>query len=215
MKSANSVKYGGHICFAIHCYRRRLPTVTIVVFFPNRSKGYERCCRVKAKKALNVILNVYLISLFSRKHRMYLGMNTGKYRVQLEAILQALHILHTMKWRTRNDIVLQVEDALLASVREWFNFVVDRIPTQVIKKNLTQHCFRSFKPNFLLKHWHSFLVLPREYAILQYTEGQCCGSRSESVASICFWESRIWIQIRLSELRIRLRIRILLSSFYL
>ena len=65
---------------------------------------------------------------------MYLGMNTGKYRVQLEAILQALHILHTMKWRTRNDIVLQVEDALLASVREWFNFVVDRIPTQVIRK---------------------------------------------------------------------------------
>ncbi len=69
-------------------------------------------------------------------------MNTGKYRVQLEAILQALHILHTMKWRTRNDIVLQVEDALLASVREWFNFVVDRIPTQVNKKILTQHCFR-------------------------------------------------------------------------
>ena len=59
-------------------------------------------------------------------------MNTGKYRVQLEAILQALHILHTKKWRTRNDIVLQVEDALLASVREGFNFVVDRIPTQVV-----------------------------------------------------------------------------------
>ena len=26
---------------------------------------------------------------------------------------------------------VQVEDALLASVREWFNFVVDKIPTQV------------------------------------------------------------------------------------
>ena len=67
---------------------------------------------------------------------MFLGLNTGKYRAQLEAILQALHILHTMKWRTRNDIVLQVEDALLASVREWFNFVVDRIPTQVYVHSL-------------------------------------------------------------------------------
>ena len=27
--------------------------------------------------------------------------------------------------------VKKVEDALLASVREWFNFVVDKIPTQV------------------------------------------------------------------------------------
>jgi hypothetical protein len=81
-----------------------------------------------------LFLIVNLMLKIFRKHRMYLGMNTGKYRVQLEAILQALHILHTMKWRTRNDIVLQVEDALLASVREWFNFVVDRIPTQVIRK---------------------------------------------------------------------------------
>ena len=49
---------------------------------------------------------------------------------QLEAILKCLHILHTLKWRTRNDIVLRVEDALLASVREWFNFVMERIPSQ-------------------------------------------------------------------------------------
>ena len=26
--------------------------------------------------------------------------------------------------------MLQVEDALLASVREWFNFVIERIPTK-------------------------------------------------------------------------------------
>ena len=32
----------------------------------------------------------------------------------------------------------QVEDALLASVREWFNFVVDKIPTEV-SININQH----------------------------------------------------------------------------
>ena len=78
-----------------------------------------------------------------RKHRYYLGTNQAKYKVQLEAILQCLHIIHTLKWRTRNDIVLQVEDNLLASVREWFNFVLDRIPTeektsQGKMKNLTR-----------------------------------------------------------------------------
>lgn len=72
---------------------------------------------------------------FIRKHRLYIGNNGPKYSVQLEAILKALHILHTLKWRTRNDIVLQVEDALLASVREWFNFVIDRIPTQEKSQN--------------------------------------------------------------------------------
>ena len=64
-----------------------------------------------------------------RKHRLYIGNNSSKYKTQLEAILQCLHILHTLKWRTRNDIVLQVEAALLASVREWFNFVMEKIPT--------------------------------------------------------------------------------------
>jgi hypothetical protein len=97
---------------------------------------------------------------------MYLGMNTGKYRVQLEAILQALHILHTMKWRTRNDIVLQVEDALLASVREWFNFVVDRIPTQVIKKySIVFVCLKGHgnEADFLgfCRNW--FLIDPLHY----------------------------------------------------
>ena len=57
--------------------------------------------------------------------------------------MKGLHILHTLKWRTRNDVVLQVEDALLASVREWFNFVLDRIPTHDASqdgrmKNLTR-----------------------------------------------------------------------------
>ena len=65
-----------------------------------------------------------------RKHRLYIGTNPSKYLPQLDAMLQCLHILHTLKWRTRNDIVLQVEDALLASVREWFNFVIERIPTK-------------------------------------------------------------------------------------
>ena len=63
-----------------------------------------------------------------RKHRLYIGNNSSKYKTQLETILQCLHILHTLKWRTRNDIVLQVEAALLASVREWFNFVMEKIP---------------------------------------------------------------------------------------
>ena len=51
---------------------------------------------------------ITLTYCLSRKHRLYLGTNPGKYKVQMEAILQALHILHTMNWRTRNDIVLQV-----------------------------------------------------------------------------------------------------------
>ena len=44
-------------------------------------------------------------------------------------------MLHTLKWRTRNDIVLQVEDALLASVREWFKFVIEKIPTEEKTQN--------------------------------------------------------------------------------
>ncbi len=39
---------------------------------------------------------------------------------------------------------------------------------------------------------------------------QCCGSGSEG--SVCFWASRIRIQIRLPQVQIRLRIRILPSS---
>ena len=69
------------------------------------------------------------VTILDRKHRLYIGNNSSKYRPQLEAILQNLQILHTLKWRTRHDIVLQVEDALLAAVREWFNFVLDKIPT--------------------------------------------------------------------------------------
>ena len=81
------------------------------------------------------VVLLYIIISISRKHRLYIGNNGPKYRTQLEAILKGLHILHTLKWRTRNDIVLQVEDALLASVREWFNFVLDRILTQEKSQN--------------------------------------------------------------------------------
>ena len=38
----------------------------------------------------------------------------------------------------RKEMYYQVEDALLASVREWFNFVVDKIPTEV-SININQH----------------------------------------------------------------------------
>ena len=84
---------------------------------------------------LITVVLLYIIISISRKHRLYIGNNGPKYRTQLEAILKGLPILHTLKWRTRNDIVLQVEDALLASVREWFNFVLDRIPTQEKSQN--------------------------------------------------------------------------------
>ncbi len=33
--------------------------------------------------------------------------------LQLEAILQSLHILHCLKWKSRDDIVVRVEDALV------------------------------------------------------------------------------------------------------
>ena len=61
--------------------------------------------------------------LFIRKHRYYLGNHFEKYFDQLEALLKCLHILHCLKWRTRGDIVLRVETAVISSVREWYKFV--------------------------------------------------------------------------------------------
>ena len=61
--------------------------------------------------------------LFIRKHRYYLGSNFDKYYDQLEALLKCLHILHCLKWRTRGDIVLRVETAVISSIREWYKFV--------------------------------------------------------------------------------------------
>ena len=61
--------------------------------------------------------------LFVRKHRYYLGNNFDKYFSQLGALLKCLHILHCLKWRTRGDIVLRVESAVVSSVREWYKFV--------------------------------------------------------------------------------------------
>ena len=73
--------------------------------------------------------------LFVRKHRYYLGNNFDKYFSQLGALLKCLHILHCLKWRTRGDIVLRVESAVVSSVREWYKFVrnqfakdLDRVP---------------------------------------------------------------------------------------
>ena len=64
---------------------------------------------------------------FVRKHRYYLGNNYNKYMVQLESILKCLHILHCFKWRTKDDIILRVEDAIVKSVREWYNYVAVNI----------------------------------------------------------------------------------------
>ena len=64
---------------------------------------------------------------FVRKHRYYLGNNYTKYIVQLESILKCLHILHCFKWRTKDDIILRVEDAIVKSVREWYNYVATNI----------------------------------------------------------------------------------------
>ena len=64
---------------------------------------------------------------FVRKHRYYLGNNYSKYFVQLESILKCLHILHCFKWRTKDDIILRVEDAIVKSVREWYNYVAQNI----------------------------------------------------------------------------------------
>ena len=61
--------------------------------------------------------------LFIRKHRYYLGNNFDKYFAQLESLLKCLHILHCLKWRTRGDIVVRVESAVISSVREWYKFV--------------------------------------------------------------------------------------------
>ena len=65
---------------------------------------------------------------YIREMRRHLGGSEARHRLQLEAILASLHLLHTCQWRTRNDIVLQVEDALLAGLREWFAFVLERVP---------------------------------------------------------------------------------------
>ena len=67
---------------------------------------------------------------FIRQLRARVGGQETRGLVQLEAVLDCLRLLHTLQWRTRNDIVLQVEDALLAGLREWFAFVIGRLPKE-------------------------------------------------------------------------------------
>ena len=72
--------------------------------------------------------------LFVRKHRYYLGNNFDKYFSQLGALLKCLHILHCLKWRTRGDIVLRVESAVVSSVREWYKFVRNQFAKDLDRK---------------------------------------------------------------------------------
>jgi hypothetical protein len=46
----------------------------------------------------------------------------------LEAILKSLHILHCLKWKTREDIVVRIEDALIKSNHEWFRCHISSVP---------------------------------------------------------------------------------------
>lgn len=73
--------------------------------------------------------------LFVRKHRYYLGNHFDKYYDQLQALLRCLHILHCLKWRTRGDIVLRVETAVISSVKEWYKFVRNQFAKDLDRKS--------------------------------------------------------------------------------
>ena len=77
----------------------------------------------------NIAADAFVSSgvVFIRKHRYYLGNNYQKYLTQLEAVLKSLHVLHCLKWKAKEDIVLRVEEAIVRSVSEWYNFVKTRI----------------------------------------------------------------------------------------
>ena len=67
---------------------------------------------------------------YVRELRRHVGTSETRALQQLTAILTSLHLLHTLQWRSRDDIVLQVEDALLAGLREWFAFVLEKVPRE-------------------------------------------------------------------------------------
>ncbi len=63
---------------------------------------------------------------FVRGHRHHLGHSPSpgqgdKYQVQLSGALNCLHLIHCMKWKTKRDIVLRTEEAVMQSVQvcEW------------------------------------------------------------------------------------------------
>ena len=97
-----------------------------------RNSALEQFIQNKIGEIIHFLATVYekFISLcvtFVRKHRYYLGNNYNKYFIQLESILKSLHILHCLKWRTKDDIVLRVEEAIVKSVREWYSYVANNI----------------------------------------------------------------------------------------
>eukprot|EP00095_Tigriopus_kingsejongensis_P000958 maker-scaffold83_size396513-snap-gene-0.15 protein:Tk00958 transcript:maker-scaffold83_size396513-snap-gene-0.15-mRNA-1 annotation:"conserved hypothetical protein" len=65
--------------------------------------------------------------VFIRSHRRHLGSNFAKYHVQLDHVLKCLHVLHCLKWRTKGDIVIRVEEALRSSVCEWFHYIETKV----------------------------------------------------------------------------------------
>ncbi len=59
-----------------------------------------------------------------RRHRHHLGHSSSdRYRQQLESVLRCLHLIHCLKWRTKTDVVLRVEEAVEQAIGEWFEFV--------------------------------------------------------------------------------------------
>ena len=65
---------------------------------------------------------------FVRRHRHYMhGASLDRFHTQLEHILKCLHILHCLRWRTKGDIVLRVEEAVIKSAREWYSFVKKKV----------------------------------------------------------------------------------------
>ncbi len=74
---------------------------------------------------------------FVRKHRHYVcGSSQAKYRVQLENLLKCLHIIHCLRWRSRQDVALLVEEAVVHSLAQWADFLVKR--TEETDKNIIE-----------------------------------------------------------------------------
>lgn len=78
--------------------------------------------------------------VFIRDHRNHLGGGKfAKYHVQLDHILKCLHVIHCLRWRTKGDIVLRVEEALRTSTNEWFRFVESKVAKKQRNQEATIH----------------------------------------------------------------------------
>ena len=75
------------------------------------------------------VYTVYVLMGFTQQ----VSVSFSKYHVQLEHLLKDLHVLHCLKWKTKEDNVHKVEEAISKSLKDWFKLMKNSIKPKEVK----------------------------------------------------------------------------------